>query len=238
MTRVETLALAVATTALTSALVAFSPLAMAQDRTGTNRDMAASAADGAVANLALAQSVYAHGVASGDALAVLTAARLMASVEVTDAERTVETMPTEGMEPSDAEGAGDGPVDVEGMVAMAKALAGDNEAILGLIADFEAEGARGRIGGPSRTLSRLRAGFTDVWTVPFYGGLLAEVAVLGDGDSDLDVIITDENGNTICIDQSFSDKVYCSWTPRWNGYFYVTVMNVGRLRNSYYILTN
>lgn len=234
MTRVKSVAVALAT----SALVVLSPLAMAQDRSGENRDTSAAAASGAVSNLALAQSVYAYGVASGDALAVLTAARLMASVEVTDAERTVETRPTEGMAQSDAEGAGEAPADVAAMIAKAKELAGDNEAILGLIADFEAEGARGRIGGPSRTLSRLRAGYTDVWTIPFYGGLLAEVAVLGDGDSDLDVIITDENGNTICVDRSYSDKIYCAWTPRWNGYFYVTVMNVGRLRNSYYILTN
>jgi hypothetical protein len=234
MTRARSLALTLATTAL----VALSPLAMAQDQGGTNLDTGAAAANGAVSNLALAQSVYDYGVASGDALAVLTAARLMATVEVVDADRTAETRPTEGMEPSDAEGSGDGPVDVPAMVAKARELAGDNEAILGLIADFEAEGARGRIGGPSRTLSRLRGGYTDVWTIPFYGGLLAEVAVLGDGDSDLDVIITDENGNTICVDRSFSDKVYCSWTPRWNGYFYVTVMNMGRVRNSYYLLTN
>ncbi|MEX0285829.1 MAG: hypothetical protein AB3N23_14570, partial [Paracoccaceae bacterium] len=92
--------------------------------------------------------------------------------------------------------------------------------------------------GAPRPLSRLRAGRTDVFESPFYGGLLAEVAVLGDGDADLDVLITDANGNTICIDRSYSDKIYCSFTPAWDGYFYVAVVNQGRIRNSYYLLTN
>jgi hypothetical protein len=74
--------------------------------------------------------------------------------------------------------------------------------------------------------------------VPFYGNSYAEVAVVGDGDANLDVLITDENGNTICYDVSWSDKVYCDFVPAWNGYFFITVENTGRKRNSYYLLTN
>ena len=74
--------------------------------------------------------------------------------------------------------------------------------------------------------------------MPFYGNSYAEVAVIGDGDSNLNVLITDENRNTICYDVSWSDKVYCNFTPAWNGYFYITVQNTGRSRNSYYLLTN
>lgn len=220
------------------ALVALAPLAMAEEHGAANRDIAASSGNGAVATVALAQSLYAYGLANRDALAVLSAARMMNSVELTDAERKVESSPTEGATPGDAEGAAEAPVDAATMLATARELAGENEALLGLIEDAEAAGSRGRIGGPSRTLSRLNAGYTDVWEVPFHGGALAEVAVLGDGDADLDVIVTDENGNTICYDTSFSDKIYCSWTPLWSGPFYVTVMNVGRVRNSYYLLTN
>jgi len=74
--------------------------------------------------------------------------------------------------------------------------------------------------------------------VPFYGGREAEIAILGDGDADLDLLVTDENGNTICLDRSYSDRLYCSFTPAWNGNFLVVVKNMGRIRNSYYILTN
>ena len=52
------------------------------------------------------------------------------------------------------------------------------------------------------------------------------------------VKVTDENGNTICHDASWSDKVYCDFVPAWNGYFVVTVENTGVKRNSYYLMTN
>jgi len=139
---------------------------------------------------------------------------------------------------SDEEGAANAPVTAEAMFAMATELAADDEVILGLIADTEAEGPRRRIGGAVSWLSRLPAGQTDVWEVPFYGNSYAEVAIVGDGDADLDVAVTDENGNVICYDVSWSDQLYCDWTPSWDGYFYVTVQNMGRSRNSYYLMTN
>ena len=136
-----------------------------------------------------------------------------------------------------ADGA-DAPVDAAAMMTSAKELAGEDEVIAGLIDDAEAEGARGRVGGASSTMSRLPAGQTDVWEIPFYGDSYAELAVVGDGDANLDVLVTDENGNTICYDVSWSDKVYCDFVPSWNGYFYVTVQNNGGSRNSYYLMTN
>ncbi len=86
--------------------------------------------------------------------------------------------------------------------------------------------------------SRLPAGQTDVWEMPFHGNSYAEIAVVGDGDADLDIAVTDENGNILCYDVSRLDALYCDFTPAWDGYFYVTVQNVGRVRNSYYLLTN
>ena len=50
--------------------------------------------------------------------------------------------------------------------------------------------------------------------------------------------MADENGNTICLDRSYSDRLYCSFTPAWTGNFTIVVKNMGRIRNSYYILTN
>jgi hypothetical protein len=231
------LARLLATAAVSAALVG-APAAFAQDKTGSNLTEGAEGALGPVANLAMAQNLYAYGMASKNALAVLAAAQITMSIDVTDVEREVENKPTEGADATeDGEGT-DSPVTAEAMLASARELAAGDETILGLIEDAEAEGARGRIGGPSRTLSRLKAGRTDIFRVPFYGGRLAELAVIGDGDADLDLLVTDENGNTICRDVSYSDKLYCSWTPRWDGYFLVGVVNQGRVRNSYYLLTN
>jgi hypothetical protein len=222
----------------TTALVALAVPALAQDRTGTNVDAAAAGQAGGVEQMALAQQLYTHGVAAGDALTVITAAKLAAGVTFEDKDSEAERSQAEGAETSDATGNADEPVSAEAMLTKAKELAGGDDTLLALIEDIEAEGSRGRIGGALRRLSRLPAGYIDVHTVPFYGGVLAEVAVVGDGDANLDVVVLDENGNTICYDVSWSDKVYCNWVPRWNGNFRVVVENKGRVRNSYHLLTN
>jgi len=261
---------------LSTALVAVALPAVAQDKAGTNIDPAATGTPAGASTFAVAQDLYAIGMANKDALTVLTAAKLAGSVEVQDAETAeidaarvnmsaVEQTPLAARDAapaapspvmdapegeagvgkialftatSDEDGAADGPVDAATMLASAKELAGEDETILGLIEDVEAEGSRGRIGGAISRLSRLPGGMTDVWEVPFYGSSYAEVAIVGDGDANLDVLITDENGNTICYDVSWSDKVSCDFVPAWNGYFYITVQNTGSKRNSYYLMTN
>ena len=262
----KSLSLALATTAL----VALNLPVLAEDAKGPNvGTTAAGTVAGAAATMTLAQDLYALGVAQGDALTVLAAAKLAASVaaEAGADPAALELSPEDfaalsprksgGAPPvralsSDAviskatsapddgsdDGAADGPVTADQMFAKATELAGDDDMLIGLIEDAQAEGSRGRIGGAVEWLSRLPAGQTDVWEIPFYGNSYAEIAVAGDGDADLDVAVTDENGNVICYDVSYSDRVYCDWTPSWDGYFYVTVQNMGGSRNSYYLLTN
>ena len=268
------LSLALATTAV----AALTLPALAQDKSGPNVGAAAEgAAPGAASTMGLAQELYALGVSQGDAVTVLAAAKLAASVEVKpgeaaaldpakikmDGDQTTfakkaaaaaapaapAPMMNDGTPRAVAkatffnatnedEGAADAPVTADAMFAKAKELAADDEALLGLIDDAMAETGRGRIGGAVEWLSRLPAGQTDVWEVPYYGNSYAEVAIVGDGDANLDVAVTDENGNVICYDVSWSDKLYCDWTPAWDGYFYVTVQNMGGSRNSYYLMTN
>ncbi len=213
-------------------------VAFAQDKSGSNVDASAEGQQGAVALLAMAQDLYGYGIENKDALSVLNAARIASSIDAKDVEREVDNKPIEGAETSDDDGASANPVDAEQMYADAMELAGGDETIVGMIEDAMAEGSRGRVGGASRTLSRLRAGRTDVFAITYRGGQLAELAIIGDGDADLDLLVTDENGNTICVDQSYSDQLYCSWTPIWDGQFLVGVQNMGRVRNSYYLLTN
>lgn len=219
----------------TTAIVGLAAPVAAQDKTGMNVDPAGTGTRGGVAQMAMAQDLYAMGMARQDALTVLTAAKLAAGVDLADVERELETKAGTVTEEADV---ADAPVDAATMLASARALAGEDEVLAGLVEDAEAEGSRGRIGGASQTLSRLPAGAVDTWKVPFYGNSYAELAVLGDGDANLDVLVTDENGNTICYDVSWSDKVYCDFVPAWNGYFVVTVENSGVKRNSYYLMTN
>ena len=263
----------------TTAVAALTLPALAQDKSGANVGAAAEGATpGAASTMGLAQELYALGVAQGDAVTVLAAAKLAASVEVKSAEAAAldpakvtfgdgvdqttfakKAAPGAPAAPApmmndgtpravakatffsalnEDEGAADAPVTADAMFAKAKELAADDEALLGLIDDAMAETGRGRIGGAVEWLSRLPSGQTDVWEIPYYGNSYAEVAIVGDGDANLDVAVTDENGNVICYDVSWSDKLYCDWTPAWDGYFYVTVQNMGGSRNSYYLMTN
>lgn len=274
--KLKSLSLTLATTAL--AALSLPSFAQDQGKSGPNvTTAAAEGGKGAAATLSLAYELYGIGTASGDALTVLTAAKLAASVEAEAREPVVldpagfdaeglslETFakrkappptpaapaPTMRDEPRPAavatfgaglnedEGEAEAPASAADMFAKAAELAGDDAALKEIIADAEAETSRGRIGGGVSWLSRLNAGKMDIWQVPFYGNSYAEVAVAGDGDANLDVVITDENGNVICYDVSPSDQVYCNFVPAWDGYFYIAVENTGSKRNSYYLLTN
>ena len=199
---------------------------LAEDKSGENVVAGVEGVGGAVAQAAMAQDLYAYS-GTENAIAALAAAQIMMSLELADVEREKETKDIDGPVVAEEGEGTDAPVDAAAMLASAKEFAGGDESVLGLIEDAEAEGSRGRIGGASRTLSRLKAGRTDIFKVPFYGGRLAEVAILGDGDADPDLLVTDENGNTICLDRSYSDKIRRSFTPRWDGYFYVAAVNWG-----------
>ncbi|RUS59415.1 hypothetical protein EGN72_15940 [Pseudorhodobacter sp. E13] len=220
----------------TTALVAFAAPGFAQDKTGLNMDEAATGQPGGVAQFDMAQGLYALSLTNKDALLALTAAKLAAGVQMTDVEREGEQKPADGV--TEEADVADAPADAAMMLASAREFAAGDETLLGLIEDIEAEGARGRIGGASRQLSRLPAGAIDVWKIPFYGNSYAEIGISGDGDAPLSVIVTDENGNRVSCPARVYDKFYCDFVPRWNGYFNVSVMNQGSKRNSYYLLTN
>lgn len=217
-----------------SAMFTLSCPAFAQDTSGPNLDTTAKGTPGGASSLAMAQRLYDIGMANKDGLTVLVAARLAASIEATDGPEVKKL--TKGESAAESPDPTEAPMDADRMMASAKILAQEDDTLLGLIE--ETERAPARLGAAMRHLSRLPGGMTDVWELAFFGRSYAELAVIGDGDSNLDVLVADENGNTICHDVSWSDKISCDFVPAWNGYFYVTVQNTGTTRNSYYLLTN
>lgn len=108
--------------------------------------------------------------------------------------------------------------------------------VLGTIAPaFTFAGANG---GPKATNETVLSGETDSYVITFNGGELARIAVKGDGDTDLDLYVYDENGNLIASDTDNTDCCLVSWTPRWTGKFTVRVVNRGNVYNNYRIATN
>ncbi|WP_435257475.1 hypothetical protein ACSBLW_15375 [Thioclava sp. FR2] len=224
------------TLCLSAALAA--PISGLADTNGPNILSQGGAAPGGARIFAIAQDLYQIGLANKDALTVLTAARLAGSVALQEGGELKKETTGTAQETANADAQDSAPPSVADMLNQAKILAGEDDLLLSLIDDAEVEGTRGRVGGAIQRLSRLPGGLTDVWEVPFYGSAQSEIAIIGDGDSNLDVQIADANGHTICVDLSASDKMMCDFVPAENGYFYVTVQNKGEEKNSYYLLTN
>ena len=55
----------------------------------------------------------------------------------------------------------------------------------------------------------------------------------GDGRSDLDCFVYDENGDLVARDVDSSDDCHLTVTPRWTGHFTFVIRNVGNRSNSY-----
>lgn len=128
--------------------------------------------------------------------------------------------------------------DAATMLASARTLAKEDEVLLGLISDAEAEGARGRIGGATQYLAGIPSDMTDIWEIPFAARDGAELALIGDGSSLLGLVVMDDRGNEICFDTDELGVALCNFTPNRDAYFYALVINAGTTSTNYALLTN
>ena len=130
------------------------------------------------------------------------------------------------------------------LLADAKKYAGNDPQLLALIDQQEkaikAQEAtnRGRVGGPASEVSTVAANSSVTYRVTFEGGKTAECLVVGDGDTDLDVYIYDENDNLITSSTDYTDNCYLTWHPRWTGMFRIKIINRGNVYNRYLIVVN
>jgi hypothetical protein len=97
---------------------------------------------------------------------------------------------------------------------------------------------RGAVGGPQYLEARVSANSSKEYTCRFWANELAEVAVLGDGDTDLDLYIYDSNGNLIAYDTDYTDQCYCRWVPAWTDTFIIKIVNRGSVYNAFILMTN
>lgn len=122
----------------------------------------------------------------------------------------------------------------------AKVLAKKDRNLLGRIATVAkmTPDTKGALGGPKRATTEVKAYSTDVITVQFRGGENAVVGVSGDGDTDLDLYVYDENGNLVASDTNGSDDCKVRFYPKRNGTFRIKVKNLGNVYNRYLLVTN
>lgn len=132
-------------------------------------------------------------------------------------------------------------LDFSEIVASAKQFAEGDETLMALLTQVEndaQEPSRGAVNGPKYTVDVVGPGRSDNFNVSFVAGYIAEVALSGDGDTDLDLYVYDSNGNLIASDTDYTDDCYVNWVPAWTGRYIIKVVNRGRVANRYVLMTN
>lgn len=124
------------------------------------------------------------------------------------------------------------------LLDLAKTYAQGNEPVIALIDQMVAAGLKGNSGGAKFVRDTISSKGKATYTFEFYSQEFAEATVRGDGAGDLDLTVTDENGNTICQSKGNREREYCSWFPRWKGQFKVNVQNQGSGASNYRLYTN
>ena len=165
-----------------------------------------------LSSLRLASDLVKYGYAQQSALPLIEALQIMNEnpTQPLKAERTGENADTSNKEGKSSLIS----LDYNKILADAKEFAADDELLSKLLAQIETDG---------QSSSR---------------GAVTEIAISGDGDTDLDLYVYDSNGNLIASDTDYSDDCYVSWVPKWTGRFVVKVVNRGPVYNRYVILTN
>lgn len=189
--------------------------------------------------LRLAGELAKYGYANNSPLALAQAAEMISASQP----RSLESKETK--EGDKNENVGDKSskltLDVTTLIADAKTLAGDDANMLAVVEGVKQSTAtptRGRTLGPGSASRKVwgESYITDL--VTFDANALAEVGIIGDGDTDLDLYVYDENGNLIGSDADYSGNCYVSWVPRRTGTFLVKVLNRGKVYNDYSLITN
>ena len=237
------------------ALLLLTTPALAQD--ATLLDRAVRADPGAVALYLQAVDLYALGQQAKDPLMVVTAARLIRGLTLTDVallpdpappSQPAPTQPT-STQPAPTQPAPTQPTPSQPTLtpptltrlnAAAMLVTAGNLDAGANYADLIEQVARERTPRAkalSVTASILPPGKAETWTVGFYGGTHAELAILGDGRSNLDLTVRDAAGGVICADLGSADRAMCGFALRDNGEVQVTVTNAGTEPAVYMLLT-
>jgi hypothetical protein len=186
-------------------------------------------------SLVLAGQLAKYGYENNSASALIQAAELYLSVGLT------EFKPESFEQGNGEETTKDEYVshDPKQILADARTLADGDATLLAMIEKVEKIApSRGAVGGPKSGAYKVAAKSADTFTVKFWANERACVAVIGDGDTDLDLYVYDENGNLIDKDVDYSDDCIVNFFPRWTGKFTIRVVNRGNVYNRYGIATN
>jgi hypothetical protein len=193
----------------------------------------APATDEPIARLQMASDLLAFGRDSKDPLVLIVAARIIKALGGTEVD-----LKPEGRADTVREQKSGQLLSADSILVEARDL-GKGEKITNLLIDETATmGSAAAAEQPKTHQDTVQPGATDVYSVVFSGGQLAEAGIAGDGSGDLDLLVYDENDHLVCRSTGSSDREYCRWWPRWTGTFRIEIQNLSAAANLYRVATN
>lgn len=189
-------------------------------------------------NLHLASQLAKYGYKTYSATALIEAARIMSSVSTQDL--IFENYKQESTSVNQPSKQNEEKYDLESILSAAKKYADGDVNLISAITEVEkaSQATRGKVGGPGKNYASVKGNGTDTYEINFIEGELAEIAVIGDGDTDLDLYVFDSNGNLIVNDTDYTDRCFVSWVPLWTGRYTIKILNQGPILNYYLLITN
>jgi hypothetical protein len=223
-------------TAITLILVLLASPTLAEDTPLPNLSRVPNGSLGSAAQLVLAQRTYELALATGDLLPLITAIHLARAITLRPAtgwEKTLDQDDTGAL----AAGPGPDPAS-EAALTIARNLAGDDPDLQDLVYDLDAQLPGGHSLTAVEARSTLAPGQTDDWRLPLFGEVPAEIGLIGDGAGPLSLTIRDEGNAIVCAGPADPGPTLCRLTPARNGFFTISVVNLGKTPNSYRLIGN
>lgn len=178
-----------------------------------------------VTQVLTAAELAAWGRDRSDAGALIMAARLLAEVPVRRAD-------------------GEAPfLTAACLLDEAAAMAGDNPGVVDAIdrlRDPLTRGVRSSTfgAGPVLTVKSLQARERWAFDVEARGGEILRVAAIGDGDTNIDLVVRDARGAVVCRDGFGDHYPVCTVSPRAGGQMQVDIVNRGDVWTKVQVLSN
>jgi hypothetical protein len=214
-------------------LLIAAPVLAQEANVSTNPKGEASSA----AQLVLAQRAYDFALREGEVLPLLSAIRLARGVALRPATGWTKTTTGEVAETLQDAGTTHDPASAAAL-EIARNLAGEDPDLQDLVYDLDAQLDRGRTQTAVEARSDVAAGDTDAWSLPLFGEVASELALIGDGTALLALSVTDDGGSIVCAHPPSSEPALCRLTPARNGFFNVSVHNAGTTTASYRLIGN
>src|SRR5262245_50536513 len=95
-----------------------------------------------------------------------------------------------------------------------------------------------RAGGPCAWVNRVPAGYEHYYVETYNAGVAAHLKLKGDGDTDLDLFVFDDQGRVVAQGTGLTDEEAVTFTPRVTGQYKIVVRNLGGVWNEYRLSTN